>query len=335
MFNGDLHDDWKWMPLILIIAALAFLLMDPLGMRQTTVTYVINANANLSPTPIAPPPVVPPGQNPPPGPPPIAGYPTYETTGPKTVPATQYAGPAVINESNTTYDGYIFSTCIQVIGDNVTFRNSRFIAACNGTPMLWHREGINLQVIDSEFVGLKAGAGIPGSGVTCSSCTVQGNRVQGTADGFDPNGTAQILGNYIGQLGGGVVNGNPTHNDGFQIANSTGVVIRGNTIYSDCGVSRTDSGGQGGCNTAVFFQPFCAGCSITAATVDGNYFRKWNGPAGSVFFVISADGSTGITVTNNVFGDTPTAYCTIANGGVIGTWTGNTTEAGAAAAKNC
>lgn len=334
MFNGDLHDDWKWIPLFLIFGAIAFLFFDPLGMNGTNITYVINAVQPQNPVPIPPPPVVPPGQ-PPPGPPPIAGFPTFETTGPKTVPATQYTGPAIINQNGATFDGYIFSGCIQIVADNVTIQNSRIVAACNGAPMIWHREGINLQVIDSELIGLKDGTGLPVSGVTCSSCTVQGNRVRGTADGFNPNGTAQIIGNYIGQLGGGIVNGNPTYNDGFQIANGDGVVIRGNTVYNDCGVSRQEAGGQGGCNAAIFFQPYCAGCIIAGATIEGNYFRKWNGPTGSVLSIVTADGSTGIKVNNNTFGDVPVVLCMISNGGIISEWVGNKREDGTDVVKNC
>lgn len=335
MFNGDLHDDWRWMPLILIIGALAFLLMDPLGMNNSNVTYVINANANLLPTPIPPPPVIPPGQNPPPGAPPILGYPTYETTGPKTVPATPYTGPAVLNQNDATYDGYIFSQCVSIVGDNITIRNSRFIASCNGSPILTHLEGANLQIIDSEFIGIKQGTGIPVSAVRCSNCSMQGNRVQGTMYGFEPVTAAQITGNYIGQLGGGLINGNPTQNSAVLVTNGDGIVIQGNTIYNDCGVSRTDSGGQGGCGPAIFYQTTCAGCVVAASSVEGNYFRKWNGPAGSVLTTVQSTGATGVKVNTNVFGDVMPAYCTIAGGGVISEWTGNKREDGTDAAKNC
>lgn len=336
MFNGDLHDDWKWMPLIMLGAFLAFMFLDPLGMKGTGITYVINGQTALPPGPPPLPPVVPPVVDPPAEPPPpIAGFPTYETTGPKAPATTPYTGPVLINESNVTYDGYVFTQCIQVIGDNVVITNSRFVASCNGLPMVWLREGINLQVTNSDFVGVKLGEGVPASAVTCSSCTVQGNRLRGTADGFDPNGDAQIIGNYIGQLGGGLTNGGPTHNDGFQIANGNGVVIRGNTINSDCGITKDQSGGAGGCNGAVFFQPYCAGCAIAGATIDGNYFQKWNGPVDTAYFVIVVDNSTNITVQNNVFGNVPGGFCSLRNGGTIPTWNANTREDASVAAKNC
>ncbi|MBI1863109.1 hypothetical protein HYS00_03245 [Candidatus Microgenomates bacterium] len=335
MFNGQMGDDWKWLPLLLLVAAIAFLFFDPLGMKGSQVTYVINPVIRATPTPIPLPPVVPPGGPPPGGPPPIAGYPTYDTTGPKTAPQTPYAGGAIVNQSNVVLDGYIFSDCVQVVGDNITIRNSRFQASCNGAPMVWLREGVNLIVEDSEFVGLKAGTGLPSAAVTCSSCTVQRNRVRGTIDGFDPNGTAQIIGNYVGQLGGGIVNGAPTQNAGFRVADGAGVLIQNNSIEHDCGISRTDSGGAGGCTASAIFQPFCAGCSIGGATLDNNYFRKWNGTTGSVTTVVTSDNSLNIKVNNNIFGDTPVAFCTLLNGGTITEWTNNKREDGTAVAKSC
>jgi hypothetical protein len=309
---------------------------DPLGMNASKITYVINPPPAPTPTPLPGGPV-PPGPIPPGGgnPPPIAGFPTFQTTGPATAPTQVYTGPMIINQNGTTIENVIVRGCIQVIADNVTIRNSRFEASCSGTPIIWHREGTNLQVLNNELIGLKSATAIPVAGVTCSSCTVQANNVRGTADGFNPNGTAQIIGNYIGQLGGGILDGFATHNDGFQIANGNGVVIRGNTIDTDCGVSRQEAGGQGGCNTAVFFQPFCEGCAIGGATIEGNYFQRWNGPAESVFFLIMVDGSTGVRVLNNTFGNVPGAYCVLRNGGTIVEWTGNRLENNTAVSRNC
>lgn len=326
MFSGNMQDDWKWLPLLLLGGALAFLFFDPLGMKDAKITYVINTSVAATPTPV--PPVVPPA--PPPVNPPVAGFPTSQTTGPQPAPTQDYTGPLIVNENGATVENVIVRGCLQIVAENVTLRNIRVEGNCPGAPVISHVEGTGLQVITSEIIGVKVGTGVPTAAVSCGNCTIQGSSIRGTVDGLVLRDGSQATGNYIGQLGGGILNGNVTRNTGVTVATGATVVVRGNTIDSDCAVSRQEAGGTGVCDGAVQLL-----AAVTGATLEGNYFQRWNGPAGSVTSAIIANGATNIRVLTNTFGNVPTAYCTIQNGGTITEWTGNVLENNAAAARNC
>lgn len=207
------------------------------------------------------------------------GYPDATNTGvPRGAALVRSTGVLTITKSGSVVSGRDVTGRIQVDANNVTIKDSLITA--------------------NQFYGVSTGAGYDGTvitDVTIIGSTQGGGRcdvgiyggvfhatrvnVSNCSDGFHLTGSGSVVDSYFH---GPYFTGS-SHNDGIQVFDGTGLVIRHNTI---------DMGGPRG-NSCVFLQP--TNGRIKGATIDSNLLDGGG-------FTLYIEQSTGVVLSNNRIG---------------------------------
>ena len=160
----------------------------------------------------------------------------------------------------------------------MTIRNTRVRGACTNVIQ---NNSTGLVVQDTEIDGLSAGSVPNGEAIGWSSYTALRVNIHGTGDGLRANGGVTIQDSWIHDL----YECGVCHNDGIQLTEGSGVLIKHNTISNSH--SQTSAilikGDQG---------------SISGVTVDGNLLA---GGGYTVYALSAAYPVTSISFVNNVF----------------------------------
>jgi hypothetical protein len=245
-----------------------------IGRRTPTATPSVRPSVSSSTTP--PPKPVSAGCLPHPS---ACGYPDATNTGvPPGTALVQSTGVLKITKAGTVVSGRDVTGHIQVDANNVTIKDSLITA--------------------NQFYGVSTGAGYDGTvitDVTIIGSTEGGGRcdagiyggvfhatrvnVSNCSDGFHLTGSGSVVDSYFH---------NPyftgsSHNDGIQVFNGTGLVIRHNTI---------EMGGPRG-NSCVFLQP--TNGPINGATIDSNLLDGGG-------YTLYIEQSTGVVLSSNRIG---------------------------------
>lgn len=297
MFGDEKHDSWKWMPYIILGAALLFLFFDPLNMEGTKIKYFVDVAPTPVPTlipaagglpPVANPPVANPAVGNPVG---AAGFPSAIDTGPQTPPTKTWpqAGNGTWIVVTTDADGFIFNGCVKTGAPNIRITNSEIRGNC-ATSQLWDEAGNGSFEYNNIFDVAHGGSSTIGCGTNSRFFR---NNIKGAAVGAYGETGCQIIENYIHDLDEFTYNGGgATSNTGVHIddAGTTNVMIQKNTFENTCG--KSGLAGQG-CTGVIFINNGSAG-----STVDNNYIKKWDGPTAGFIFHTSAAGVN--TIKDNV-----------------------------------
>jgi hypothetical protein len=207
------------------------------------------------------------------------GYPDATNTGvPAGIKLVHSTGILMITKAGTVVSGRDVTGHIEVDANNVTIKDSRITT--NQFYGVYTASGFDGTVItDVTIIGSTASGGRCDEGIQGGIFHATRVNVSNCSDGFHLTGSGSVVDSYFH---------NPyftgsSHNDGIQVFNGTGLVIRHNTI---------DMGGPKG-NSCVFLQP--TNGRIKGATIDSNLL---NGGG----FTLYIEQSTGVVLSNNRIG---------------------------------
>jgi Right handed beta helix region len=207
------------------------------------------------------------------------GYPDATNTGvPPGTALVHSTGILTITKAGTVVSGRDVTGHIEVDANNVTIKDSRITT--NQFYGVYTAPGFDGTVItDVTIIGSTASGGRCDEGIQGGVFHATRVNVSKCSDGFHLVGSGSVVDSYFH---------NPyftgsSHNDGIQVFNGTGLVIRHNTI---------DMGGPNG-NSCVFLQPTSG--RIKGATIDSNLL---NGGG----FTLYIEQSTGVVLSNNRVG---------------------------------
>jgi hypothetical protein len=209
------------------------------------------------------------------------GYPDASNTGvPAGTALVRSTGVYTIRKSGSVVSGLDVTGRVQVDANNVTIKDSlitadQFYGVSTGS-------GYDGTVItDVTIIGSTDGGGQCDVGIYGGVFHATRVNVSNCSDGFHLTGSGSVVDSYFHDP---YFTGS-SHNDGVQVFDGTGLVIRHNTI---------DMGGPRG-NSCVFLQP--TNGRIQGATIDSNLL---NGGG----FTLYIEQSTGVVLSNNRIGRT-------------------------------